>query len=377
MKIVIIGTVSSSIYGFRSDMIKQLIAEHHEVYTFFSEHSSQDFDLIRELGAIPIHYDIARGGLNPLSDLKATLELLLKIKRINPDIVFSFASKAVIFGAIAAKLSQVPNIYGMLEGLGHTFTPQPKNSIHFKSKVVKLIQISLYKLSLPLLDTVIFLNPDDPKDLLEAYDIKVKKIEILGGIGVNLQQYIYQAPNVNPDNIKFLFIGRLLREKGIYEFVNAAKIVKDKYPNVEFTILGAIDNSNLGALSQVELDELIATGIINYPGYVDNIQDWIAKSDIFVLPSYREGIPRSTQEAMAIGRAVITTDVPGCRETVVNGVNGFLIEKWNPEALAEKMIYFIENPEQIAIMGNESYKIAQEKFDAEKVNQRLLKMIGI
>lgn len=378
MKIVIIGTVASSIYGFRSDMIKQLISEHHEVYTFFSEHSSQDFDLIREIGAIPIHYDIARGGLNPLSDLKATLELLLKIKRINPDIVFSFASKAVIFGAIAAKLSQVPNIYGMLEGLGHTFTPQPKNSIHFKSKVVKLIQISLYKLSLPLLDTVIFLNPDDPKDLLEAYDIKVKKIEILGGIGVNLQQYIYQAPNVNPDNIKFLFIGRLLREKGIYEFVNAAKIVKDKYPNVEFTILGAIDNSNLGALSQVELDELIATGIINYPGYVDNIQDWIAKSDIFVLPSYyREGVPRSTQEAMAIGRAVITTDVPGCRETVIDGVNGFLVEKWNPEALAEKMIYFIENPEQIAIMGNESYKIAQEKFDAQKVNQRLLKMIGI
>lgn len=377
MKIVIIGTVASSIYGFRSDMIKQLISEHHEVYTFFSEYSLHDFDLIRELGAIPIHYDIARGGLNPLSDLKATLELLLKIKRINPDIVFSFASKAIIFGTIAAKLSQVPNIYGMLEGLGHTFTPQPKNSIHFKSKVVKLIQISLYKLSLPLLDTVIFLNPDDPKDLLEAYNIKVKKIEILGGIGVNLQQYTYQAPNVNPGNIKFLFIGRLLREKGIYEFVNAAKIVKDKYPNVEFTILGAIDNSNLGALSQVELDELIATGIINYPGYVDNIKDWIAKGDIFVLPSYREGVPRSSQEAMAIGRAIITTDVPGCRETVIDGVNGFLVEKWNPKALAEKMTYFIEHPDQIRVMGEASHKIAQEKFDAIKVNQRLLSMLGL
>ena len=122
---------------------------------------------------------------------------------------------------------------------------------------------------------------------------------------------------------------------------------------------------------------MVATGLIDYPGQVANVVDWIADSNVFVLPSYREGVPRSTQEAMAVGRAVITTDVPGCRETVVEGVNGFIVPKWNPQALAEKMIYFIENPEQIQAMGEESYKIAQEKFDARKVNERLLKILGV
>src|SRR5690606_31464226 len=118
-----------------------------------------------------------------------------------------------------------------------------------------------------------------------------------------------------------------------------------------FTVLGSIDTANMGALKQSELDALINTGVINYPGYVLNVKDWIANSDVFVLPSYREGVPRSTQEAMAIGRAIITTDVPGCRETVVDGINGFLVPKWNPNVLAEKMIYLIEHPEQICIMG--------------------------
>ena len=116
---------------------------------------------------------------------------------------------------------------------------------------------------------------------------------------------------------------------------------------------------------------------ILYAVYGSNVVDWIADSNVFVLPSYREGVPRSTQEAMAVGRAVITTDVPGCRETVIDGKNGFIVPKWNPQALAEKMIYFIENPEQIQAMGEESYKIAQEKFDAHKVNERLLKILGV
>ena len=177
--------------------------------------------------------------------------------------------------------------------------------------------------------------------------------------------------------LKFLFIGRLLKEKGIHEFVQAAKLVKKVYPESQFTVLGAIDHHNLGALQQTELDTLISSNIIQYPGHVSNIKDWIADNHVFVLPSYREGVPRSTQEAMAIGRAVITTDVPGCRDTVIDGVNGFLVPKWNPEALAEKMIYFIENPEQTQVMGAESYKIAVEKFDAEKVNQRLVNILGL
>lgn len=374
--VVIIGTVATSFYGFRADLIRTLLKKGHKVYAFTSEYTAEDLKKIEKLGAIPFTYTLNRGGLNPLADMIATYQLSKKIKAINPDLVFSYFSKPVIFGTLAAKLAKVPRVIGMLEGLGYTFTQQPEG-LGKKIELIKKVQVLLYKFALPQLDKLIFLNPDDPKDLIDQYAINVRKVEVLGGIGLNLKEYPCQ-PIINIQQpINFLFIGRLLKEKGIHDFLNAAKIVKEKYPETQFTVLGAIDPHNLGALTQSELDELISSNIIDYPGHVDNVKDWIAKSHVFVLPSYREGVPRSTQEAMAIGRAVITTDVPGCRETVEHGVNGFIVAKWSPEALAEKMIYFIEHPEQIEKMGYESYKIAQDKFDAEKVNQRLLNILGL
>ncbi|HAV57111.1 MAG: glycosyl transferase family 1 [Acinetobacter sp. GWC1_38_13] len=376
MKIIIIGTIASSFYSFRADLIRAMREKQYTVYAFTSEYSDADLKKIESLGAIPVTYELNRGGLNPLADIVATYKLAKKIREIKPDLVFSYFSKPVIFGTIAAKLAKVPRIVGMLEGLGYTFTQQPEG-LSKKTELIKKIQVLLYKFALPQLDKLIFLNPDDPLDLLDQHAINVKKVEVLGGIGLNLKDYPYQpVPNIQQP-INFLFIGRLLKEKGIHDFLAAVKIVKEKYPETQFTVLGAIDPHNLGALTQSELDELISSNIIDYPGHVDNVKDWIAKSHVFVLPSYREGVPRSTQEAMAIGRAVVTTDVPGCRETVEHGVNGFIVAKWNPEALAEKMIYFIEQPEQIEKMGIESYKIAQEKFDADKVNQRLLNILGL
>lgn len=376
MRLVLIGTVASSFYGFRADLIQALLRKGHQVYAFTSEYNADDLKKIEQLGATPVPYTLNRGGLNPLSDVLETYKLSQKIRKIQPDLVFSYFSKPVIFGTLAAKWAKVPRIIGMLEGLGYTFTEQPEG-LRKKTQWIKNIQIFLYKMALPQLDKLIFLNPDDPKDLLQQHKITVKVVEILGGIGLNLKDYPYQSvPDINQP-IHFLFIGRLLKEKGIHDFVLAAKKVKEKYPEIQFTILGAIDSFNLGALKQSELENLISSNIINYPGHVDNIQAWIGKSHVFVLPSYREGVPRSTQEAMAIGRAIITTDVPGCRETVVNGVNGFLVPKWNPEVLAGKMIYFIENPEQIRVMGDESHKIAIEKFDANKVNQKLIDILGL
>jgi len=375
MKIIIIGTIASSMYSFRKDLILSLTREGYEVYAFISEYKDDDLLKIKNLGALPIVYKQKRGGLNPISDIRSTFELAKKINSINPDIIFSYFVKPVIFGTLAAKLARVPKIVGMLEGLGYTFTEQPEG-ISKKTKVIKSIQVALYKVVLPQLDNLVFLNTDDPKDLLEKYSIKVKNVHVLGGIGLNLAEYTYQAPP-NKKTINFLFIGRLLKEKGIHEFVTATKLVKKRYPNVKFTILGATDEANPGALKKSELNELISSGIVEYPGHVDNIIEWIANSHVFVLPSYREGVPRSSQEAMAIGRPIITTDVPGCRETVVNGINGFLVDRWNPEALAEKMIYFIKQPEQIDKMGLESHKIAQDKFDAHKVNKRLLKILEL
>lgn len=376
LKIIFIGTVAQSFYGFRADLIKLLISYGHQVYAFTSEYNDKDLEKIANIGAKPITYTLNRGGLNPLADIIATYQLSKKIKAISPDLVFSYFSKPVIFGTLAAKLAKVPRVIGMLEGLGYTFTEQPEG-LSKKTQLIKKIQVFLYKIALPQLDQLIFLNPDDPKDLIEKYTINVKNIEVLGGIGLNLQDYPYQPLSNIHFPLKFLFIGRLLKEKGIHEFVQAAKLVKEKYPETEFTVLGAIDHANLGALSEAELHQLIQTNIIHYPGHVSNVSDWIAENHIFVLPSYREGVPRSTQEAMAIGRAIITTDVPGCRETVVDGVNGFLVPKWNPEALAEKMIYFIENPEQVSLMGAASYEIAKEKFDANVVNKRLIKFLDV
>lgn len=375
-QIILIGTVASSFYGFRADLIRAMREKQYTVYAFTSEYTDLDLKKIESLGAIPMTYELNRGGLNPLSDIVATYKLSKKIREIKPDLVFSYFSKPVIFGTLAAKLAKAPRVVGMLEGLGYTFTEQPEG-LGKKTQLIKKIQVFLYKIALPQLDQLIFLNPDDPKDLLEKYAINVKKVEVLGGIGLNLQDYPYQPLSNIHLPLKFLFIGRLLKEKGIHEFVQAAKLVKKIYPDTEFTVLGAIDHHNLGALQQSELEDLISSKVINYPGHVDNIQEWIANSDVFVLPSYREGVPRSTQEAMAIGRAVITTDVPGCRETVVNGVNGFLTPRWNVQALAEKMIYFIEHPEQIKIMGDASHKIAVEKFDANKVNQKLMNILGL
>ncbi|MGE6330880.1 glycosyltransferase family 4 protein [Psychrobacter pacificensis] len=376
MKIVIIGTVASSFLSFRANLIQALLAKDHTVYAFTSQYTEEELSKIEALGAIPITYELNRGGMNPLSDAKATYALSKKIKEINPDLVFSYFSKPVIFGTLAARFAKVPRIVGMLEGLGYAFTEQPEG-LSKKAKLLKSIQVLLYKIALPQLDNIVFLNPDDPKNLLETYHIKVKQVDILGGIGLDLDEYNYQPIENIDSSINFLFIGRMLKEKGIHDFIAAAKIVKQSHPDVQFTVLGAIDPFNPGALQQSELDRLISLNIINYPGQVDNVQKWIADSHVFVLPSYREGVPRSTQEAMAIGRAVITTDVPGCRETVIDGVNGFLVEKWNPHALAEKMIHFIEHPKDIKKMGYESYRIAQEKFDADKVNKRLINMLGL
>lgn len=374
-RILLIGTTAECVYNFRKDLILALVAKGYRVYAFTTDNIPSELEKISALGATPVSYVFNRGGLNPLDEIKNTIILYKKIKKINPYLVLSYFAKPAIFGTIAAKMAKVPKIFAMLEGLGYTFTEQPEG-LSSKTKFIKKSQIALFKLSLPLADGVIFLNRDDPKDLLESNKIQVNKIHILGGIGVNLEEFSYSVRYPEKD-MSFLFIGRLLKEKGIHEFVRAVKIVKAQYPNTRFIVLGGIDDSNLGSLTEIEIRKLVETNLIIYPGRVDNIIEWIEACDVFILPSYREGLPKSTQEVMAIGRPVITTDVPGCRETVIDGVNGFLVPKWNPQALAEKIIYFIENPDKIIQMGKESYKLAQERFDSHKVNERMLNILGL
>lgn len=368
MKIVLVGTTAAGMLGFRADLIMTLVEKGYKVYAFAIDYCDTTRQKIVALNAIPIDYTLSRAGLNPIVDAWNCWVLSRQIRKIAPDVVFSYFVKPVIFGTLAARLAGVRRRIAMLEGLGYAFTDYPgKKSI--KKALIRKVQVGLYRFSFQFIERLIFLNSDDPKDLLDRHRLNVKNSCVLGGIGVNLQDYCYTKPCSFP--VSFIFIGRLLAEKGVHEFVAAARLVKLEYPSVKFFMLGGIDRANPGGITERTLSELVEKGTVIHPGHVDDVSEWLRRSSVLVLPSYREGVPRSTQEAMAIGRPVITTDVPGCRETVVDGANGFLVPPFSALALVEKMRFFIENPEQIERMGLESYAMAKKHFDAKEVNARL------
>ncbi|QYO69944.1 glycosyltransferase family 4 protein [Vibrio cholerae] len=368
MKIVLVSqNHSPGLLIFRRDFIQYVVNQGHTVYAFALDYSPEAKAAVVALGAIPVDYTLSKTGVNPIRDLKDTLLLAKKLKAVQPDVVFSFFVKPSIYGTLAAKLAGVPRRIAMLEGLGYIHTPN-KSGFSLKKRLLQRVHGGLCTIGYAFADKVLFLNSDDPDDLAKKSLVNREKFQVLGPIGLDLDAYSYkQISTFEP--IRFIFIARLLAEKGIFEYLEAARLVKKAYPNTEFIVLGGLDPDNPAALSSAQLDEVIEEGIITYPGHVSNVSEWIASAHVFVLPSYyREGVPRSTQEAMAIGRAVLTTDVPGCRETVIDGVNGFLIPPFDSSSLAEKMLYLIEHPEEILRMGDESYRIAKECFDVHKIN---------
>lgn len=375
MKIILISqNASPGLLIFRSDFINYLVSQGHIVYAFAIDYTAESKAAVSALGAIPVDYSLSKTGLNPLRDLKDTWALSHKLKKLSPDVVFSFFVKPSIYGTFAAKLAGVTKRIAMLEGLGYVYTSS-KSGISLKKKLLQCVHGYLSSLAYAHADKILFLNHDDPKDLLKKGWFKQDKFKVIGPIGLNLSAYPYTAVDVTRP-VRFIFIARLLAEKGIFEYLAAARLVKQQYPNAEFVVLGGLDPDNPAALSNKQLNEVIQEGTVIYPGHVSNVAEWIADSHVFVLPSYREGFPRSTQEAMAIGRAVITTDVPGCRETVIDGVNGFLVPPWNSDMLAEKMLYLIEHPEEIKRMGDESHRMATEQFDVHKINPVLADILN-
>lgn len=373
MKIVVIGTVASAILGFRRGLIEEMVRNGHEVYAFAIDYSEASAAQVRGLGANPVKYALSRGGMTPFSDIANTIRLSRHFRRISPDVVFSFFSKPVVFSTIAAVIAGVKRKVGMLEGLGSAFTEHP-TGISLLEKLMKSVQVFLYRVSFRFLDCIVFLNKDDPVDLLGEYSISTRRMEVLGGIGLDLNFYQYSVAPTDP--VVFIFVGRLIAEKGVGDFIAAARIVRKKFPDSKFVVLGSLDSVSRRGISAEYMEKCVNDGLIFHPGHVSDVVDWISRSSVFVLPSYyREGVPRSTQEAMAIGRPIISTDVPGCRDTVVEGENGFLVPKWRPDKLAEKMIYFCENKEKINEMGRNSRALAQVKFDALLTNSRLLRIV--
>lgn len=374
MKICLISqNVFPAFNIFRKDFIEYLVCQGYNVYAFAIDYTFESRKMVEAMGAVPVDYSLNKTGMNPFSDFRDTWLLSRKLKEIAPDVVFSFFVKPSIYGTIAAKLAGVPRRIPMLEGLGYIHTPS-STGFNFKKRLLQLIHGLLVSFGYMFANKVLFLNSNDLIDLSNQSFLNKAKLHVFGPIGLNLGCYPYRLVDISKP-FRFIFIARLLAEKGVFDYIDAARLVKKKYPIAEFVVLGGLDSDNPAALSKQQLEEVIKENIVIYPGHVSNVSEWIAESHVFVLPSYREGFPRSTQEAMAIGRAVITTDVPGCRETVVDGVNGFIVPPFDSNALADKMLYLIEHPEEIQRMGDESHKMAMERFDVHKINPILTRLL--
>jgi glycosyltransferase involved in cell wall biosynthesis len=368
--IVIITTHAPSLINFRAQFIKCLLSKGVKVFAFAPNFDVKTRVAVLELGATPVDCPISRTGMNPLADAFNTWKMARLLKQLKPDMTLGYFIKPVIYGSIAAWLAGVPRRFAMVEGLGFVFTPAI-SALPLKRRLLKHLVLHLYRLGFSCAHRVIFLNPDDRAELSAAGVVPFSKTFLLGGIGVDLDKWPMSPSVLSP--VTFLLVARLLREKGVEEYAAAARLVKQRYPEARFILLGGIDD-NPGSISTNDVNAWVDEGILEWHGHVA-VQPWLKQTSVFVLPSYREGVPASTQEAMAMGRAVITTDAPGCRETVVEGVNGFLVPARNALALAEKMCTFIAQPALIESMGRESRRLAVERFDVHKVNQRLIDLI--
>jgi len=367
-KIFLIANSGFTILNFRRELIEMLIDFGCDVSVIcpdeciLMEGRNLDAELA-ELGVkfVPIYF--SRSGINPFSELRLLVKLLSALKKEKPDVVLNYTIKPTIYGSLAARLAGVKYIASNITGLGYAFT---NNSI--KSYLLSFIIKMQYKIALSCNNLVFFQNPDD-KALFESLSlIDTVKSKVIRGSGVNTDKFIRQ--NFKPKRFSFIFVGRLLKDKGVYEFVQAAELLKCKYPDASFTLLGSKDD-NPSALSEKELSSYVSLNIINYLPTSNNVKEVLEDYEVLVLPSYREGTPRSVLEAMSMSMPIVTTDVPGCRETVKDGFNGFLVESKNIEALANAMERFIVDHDLVKKLGESSRDMACQYYDVKKVNNSI------
>ncbi|NNH38969.1 glycosyltransferase family 4 protein [Acinetobacter terrae] len=373
MKFLMICSYLPSALNFRGKLLEAIQAKGYEIHVFAPDLTdfADELNQLQQLGYQIHEIPMQRTGTNPIKDLNTLMEMYRLIRQIKPDVVLSYTIKPLIYGTLAAWLAKVPKRFALITGLGYAF----QNVESGKRSLFQKMVYGLYAQALKHADKVFFQNPDDLKLFRDMHLLEANKpTVVVNGSGVNVQNFDVMPLPLNEQGIvkaSFLLIARLLGDKGVREYAEAARIIKAKYPETEFHLVGWIDD-NPSAISQAELDTWVSEKTVNYWGKLSDVRPAISASSVYVLPSYREGTPRTVLEAMAMGRAVITTDAPGCRETVSNGLNGYLVGVKSVDDLVQAMQYFIEDPKLIAYMGQRSREIALNKYDVHQVNKHMM-----
>ncbi len=368
MTTTIISSNTESLFNFRMDMMREFIARGHRVIALGDEQTLVWSDRFAEQGITYLQIPVARTGLNPVKDLKTLLAIRKILKRERVDKIFTYHAKTIVYGALAARSCGITEVYPMVAGLGSILRGNG-----LKMNVIRTVMSSLYGAAFSSSKRVFFQNHDDLNELTQAGLLTKDRAVIVNGSGVNLTNF---TPSPIPSHPAFLYIGRLIRDKGVWEYLQACREVKRHYPQLRCMLVGPFD-INPSALQPKDLQPFIDDKVIDYIGGVEDVRPYLDACTTYILPSYHEGTPKSVLEAMAKGRAIITTDAPGCRETVTDGVNGYLVPTQDVKSLVNKMVELLKNPELNIKMGEESLKIARQKYDVRVVNRTIIETMNL
>ena len=360
--VVVAASDGESLINFRGPLIRYLVAHDNRVVCISIEPPEEMREQIAALGAEYEQVAGSRVGIGVGDGLKMIRDYRRLFLRLRPDICFFYMSKPTAFGSVAAALSRIRHYSVLVNGLENAFY-----RTGLKDLVVRLVMSSAYRFAAKRADCVFFQNRDDLAYFRDHRLLTKDNATVVGGSGVDMA---YFAEQPLPEEPVFLMVARLLWSKGVREYLETAAILKRECPEAKCLLVGGTD-SNDESLTPEELDQALQKAEIEYCGHADDVRPWLARCSVFVLPSYHEGLPRSVIEAMSVGRAIVTTDVPGCRETVEDGKNGFIVPVKDGGALAERMLVLARDSALRQTMGEASRRICAERFEVEKVNNEM------
>ena len=370
LHVLLLASHAPSLTNFRGPLIAEMVRRGWRVTAAAPDFDATTRAAVVALGAQPVEVPMAATGMNPLADLAYRRSLIALFRREQPDVLLAYTIKPVIWGLLAARAAGVGRSVALITGLGYAFTDGTSGGL--KRLVAGVMASALYRLALGRADRVLFQNPDDRDLFLDRGLLRDHgQVGVVDGSGVDLDHY---TPAPLAEAPVFLMVSRLLYAKGVREYARAAAALKARHPQARFQLAGWRDDGP-DTVSEAELQGFIDGGV-EFLGRLDDVRPALAAARIYVLPSYREGTPRSVLEAMALGRPVITTDAPGCRETVVEGVNGLKVPPQDAVALEAAMEQLILHPEQAAAMGEASLERVRARYDVHRVNAQILSAVS-